>query len=177
MDPLDLKNETPLSFENQSLVRLCKEFKIQLCDLNFTINLGASFPSQELPPTPNTLFAISFTSGATGTKPKGVLLTHSIAAAAITSNFITLPKIKNIKTFSFLPLAHLFERLNCAYGVSQGACMGFPQIGGTTLTLMDDLKIFKTRSMSNVPRIFTKYEATISPNYRSSYLTCYKSNL
>lgn len=161
LDPLDLKNETPLSSEDQSLVRLCKEFNIELCDLNYTINLGASFPTPELPPTPNSLFTISFTSGTTGSKPKGVLLTHSIAAAAITSNFITLPKIKDIKTFAFLPLAHMFERLNCAYGVSQGACMGFPQICGTPLTLIEDLKIFKPHSMSNVPRIFTKYEAAI----------------
>lgn len=161
LDPLDLKNETPLSAEDQNLVRMCQERNIELCDLDYTINLGASFPIPELPPTPNSLFTISFTSGTTGSKPKGVMLTHRTAAAGITSNFMGLPKVDNGRTFAFLPLAHIFERLNCAHGVSQGVCMGFPQIGGTPLTLVEDLKIFKPNNMSNVPRIFTKYEAAI----------------
>ena len=71
------------------------------------------------------------------------MLTHRTAAAGITSNFMGLPRVDNKRTFAFLPLAHIFERLNCAHGVSQGVCMGFPQIGGTPLTLVEDLKIFK----------------------------------
>ncbi|QEL62262.1 hypothetical protein CJJ09_004435 [Candidozyma auris] len=42
-----------------------------------------------------------------------------------------------------------------------GAHIGFPQLGGSPLTLVEDLKIFKPTYMSNVPRVFTKFEAAI----------------
>ena len=38
---------------------------------------------------------------------------------------------------SYLPLAHVFDRLGCYASLSVGACVGF--FGGNLLKIMDDL--------------------------------------
>ena len=42
-----------------------------------------------------------------------------------------------------------------------GGSVAFPRLGGTPLTLFEDLKLWKPTFMANVPRIFTKIEAGI----------------
>lgn len=161
LDPLDLSNKTPLSVEDQRLVQLCKSHKITLLGLDQVMKVGEIFPTPELPPTPESLYTISFTSGTTGANPKGVLLSQRICTAGVTFIITQLPRIPDAKAFAFLPLAHIFERQTCAFGLSCGSCIGFPQLGGTPLNLVEDLKLFKPHYMSNVPRLFTKFEAVI----------------
>lgn len=45
--------------------------------------------------------------------------------------------------------------------LSVGGNVGFCRLGGTPLTLFEDMKLFKPTFFANVPRIFTKMEATI----------------
>lgn len=161
MDPLDLSGNSSLSVGDQTLVELCKAQKVSLLSLDQVIKVGDIFPTPELPPSPKTLYTISFTSGTTGANPKGVLLTQKICASGITFILAQVKRIDNCKAFAFLPLAHIFERQTCAFGLARGTCVGFPQLGGSPLTLIEDLKLFKPHYMSNVPRVFTKFEAAI----------------
>ncbi|CAH2354017.1 long-chain-fatty-acid--CoA ligase 2 [[Candida] railenensis] len=162
MDPLDLegKNES-ISFEDVSNVSAARELGITLIDLDRVEKVGEIFPHKELPSTPESTYTISFTSGTTGSKPKGVVLSHVTAGAGITFLHPTLAPPKNGKAFAFLPLAHIYERQNTAYAISLGSLIGFPQLGGTPLTLIEDLKLFKPNVLTNVPRVYTKFEAAI----------------
>lgn len=154
----------PLLSEDGDLKNLAKEQNIQIFEFNQVIKFGEIIPLLPLEPTPETLYTISFTSGTTGSKPKGVELTQKIATSGITFVLSSLPHEKGVKSFSFLPLAHIFERQVAAFHLVCGGCIGYPQFNGTPLTLLEDLKIFKPNAMANVPRVFTKFEAVLKEN-------------
>lgn len=146
---------------DQAIFHLCRNNNIALYDLNQVIQVGKMFPSVQLPPKPETLYTISFTSGTTGSKSKGVLLDHANLASTMMFCMVNVPHGNNDKTFSFLPFAHIFERELVAVAITSGSQIGFPRANGTPLTLVDDLKLFKPNRMANVPRIYTKFEALI----------------
>lgn len=143
------------------LVEEAKALNIMLYDMEEVCQVGRVFPHAELPPKPETTYTISFTSGTTGSKPKGVVLTHSNLTAAVAFLVCQVPDIDEMRDFCFLPLAHIFQRHCVANSLMVGAVVAFPQLGGSPLTLLEDLKLFKPTYMSNVPRVFTKFEAAI----------------
>lgn len=158
MDPL---SEVYGEQGKQQLIDEAKALNIMLYDFEQVLEVGRIFPHADLPPKSTTQYTISFTSGTTGSKPKGVVLTHSNLAGAVAFLVCQVPSIQNYKDFCFLPLAHIFQRHCTASSLMIGATVGFPQLGGTPLTLLEDLKLFKPTYMSNVPRVFTKFEAAI----------------
>ena len=88
--------------------------------------LGMAKPRQHIPPTPETITTINYTSGTTG-MPKGALLTHANAVAALVG-----PKLMDAidgtpgdTIMSFLPLAHIYERENVNMTLYAGMRMGF----------------------------------------------------
>ncbi|SCU80171.1 LADA_0B05446g1_1 [Lachancea dasiensis] len=117
-----------------------------------------------IPPTADSLYTISFTSGTTGT-PKGVLLNQSHLMAGVTfllSN-IGIPPTKNGKQpydMCFLPLAHIFERMIAAYELAVGAALGFLHVADPAV-LIEDLRVLKPDFFCVVPRVLTKLEAGI----------------
>ncbi|HEX4871328.1 MAG TPA: AMP-binding protein [Nevskiaceae bacterium] len=62
-----------------------------------------------VPPSPDALSTLVYTSGTTG-NPKGVMLTHGNALFAADGLMKALPSQGNERFFSYLPLAHAFER-------------------------------------------------------------------
>lgn len=157
MDPLDSYSEA----EGQALVHKAREAKIELCDMRQAQGIGRLFPHEELPPSPKTVYTISFTSGTTGSAPKGVVLTQENAASGVCFICCCAPSVKNDREMAFLPLAHIFERQALAFNLSKGGVSGFPQLNGGPLTLIEDLKLLKPKHMANVPRVYTKMEAAI----------------
>lgn len=76
--------------------------------------------------------------------PKGVMLTHGNILAFSGS----IHALKDMYTFtkddvhiSYLPLAHVFERIIHVHFMSVGASWGFYQ--GDTLKLLDDVALLK----------------------------------
>lgn len=122
------------------------------------------------PPHKDTLFTVSFTSGTTGSKPKGVLLTHQNAVCAISFLLTRSPKIENGKTFIFLPLTHIYERQTSSFALVSGYNLGFPKISldksvtNAFDSLIEDLRVFKPHYVSLVPRILLRLESYIK-NY------------
>ncbi|SGZ47369.1 CIC11C00000004168 [Sungouiella intermedia] len=157
MDPLDCQSASI----GEALVRRARAARIELYDYNQVFGIGELFPHADLPPSPKTTYTISFTSGTTGNAPKGVVLTQENAASGVTFLACRVPRIKNDTALSFLPLAHIFERQALAYNLVLGGLAGFPQHGGSALTLIEDLKLFKPKHMTNVPRVYTKMETAI----------------
>lgn len=136
-------------------------------------------PRDYNPPTPDTIYTISFTSGTTG-NPKGVLIPHEMAVAGVISSFmglespIPLPKGVTRRPFSqnkdangiqitalcALPLAHIYEREITNYAISAGFRLGMPSSPNPAM-LFDDLKASKPHYLCSVPRVFNKLDAAV----------------
>lgn len=118
-------------------------------------------------PTPEDLCTICYTSGTTG-MPKGVIITHEglLAAVASASYYLGLndlahnpAPIANLERgveayLSFLPLAHIMERVVFSLLSSIGTRIGFYQ--GDVLKLLSDVETLKPTIFVAVPRLFNR---------------------
>uniref|UniRef100_A0A665VDX9 Long-chain-fatty-acid--CoA ligase n=1 Tax=Echeneis naucrates TaxID=173247 RepID=A0A665VDX9_ECHNA len=109
------------------------------------------------PPKPEDLSIICFTSGTTG-DPKGAMLTHENVvsdAAGVIKSFETsvVPTTEDV-SISFLPLAHMFERVVQTVLYSAGAKVGFFQ--GDIRLLPDDMKTLQPTIFPVVPRLLNR---------------------
>ncbi|XP_040848048.1 long-chain-fatty-acid--CoA ligase 5 isoform X3 [Ochotona curzoniae] len=120
-------------------------------------NLGRENFRKPVPPKPEDLSIICFTSGTTG-DPKGAMITHqnvvSNAAAFLKCIEHTFHPNPNDVTISYLPLAHMFERIVQAVIYSCGARVGFFQ--GDIRLLPDDMKALKPTVFPTVPRLLNR---------------------
>lgn len=165
MDPLDqyFGNDLP------GLRIKAEKVKITIHGINEVESIGRSSGLRELPPTPKTLYTVSFTSGTTGSKPKGGVLTQENAAAAVAFLASRISQVKHGKAFIFLPLTHIYERETSAFAFTAGYYLGFPQLTvnkkgparDSFELLLEDLRIFKPTYMSLVPRVLTRMESLI----------------
>jgi long-chain acyl-CoA synthetase len=120
---------------------------------------------QPQPPTPESIFTICFTSGATGTC-KGAVVTHANIMASIAGveamGFAFQPGDVHI---SYLPLAHMMERVFAHLMLTEGASIGF--YSGSVRQLKDDMEVLKPTIFVSVPRIFNMFYTTIRQRFDS----------
>ncbi|XP_003223478.1 long-chain-fatty-acid--CoA ligase 5 [Anolis carolinensis] len=130
---------------------------VEVISLRDMETLGRNNLSKPFPPKPEDLSLVCFTSGTTG-DPKGVLLTHEAivanAAAFMKSIEMTSPCLPSDISMSYLPLAHMFERVVQTVMYSTGAKVGFFQ--GDIRLLTDDMKVLKPTIFPVVPRLLNR---------------------
>ncbi|XP_028263474.1 long-chain-fatty-acid--CoA ligase 5 isoform X2 [Parambassis ranga] len=119
--------------------------------------LGRSHPQNPVPPKPEDLSIVCFTSGTTG-NPKGAMLTHENVvsdAAGVLQSFETsvVPSTEDV-SISFLPLAHMFERVVQTVLYGAGGRVGFFQ--GDVRQLPDDMKTLQPTIFPVVPRLLNR---------------------
>uniref|UniRef100_A0A8C4GXM6 Long-chain-fatty-acid--CoA ligase n=1 Tax=Dicentrarchus labrax TaxID=13489 RepID=A0A8C4GXM6_DICLA len=109
------------------------------------------------PPRPEDMAVICFTSGTTG-NPKGAMLTHgnivSNCSAFIKMTEVCCPLCPSDVHISFLPLAHMFERVVQGVMLVHGAKIGYFQ--GDIRWLSDDLNTLKPTVFPVVPRLLNR---------------------
>ncbi|XP_012889248.1 PREDICTED: long-chain-fatty-acid--CoA ligase 6 isoform X1 [Dipodomys ordii] len=110
-----------------------------------------------VPPQPDDLSIVCFTSGTTG-NPKGVMLTHGNVVADF-SGFLKVTESQWAPTcadvhFSYLPLAHMFERMVQSVVYCHGGRVGFFQ--GDIRLLSDDMKALQPTIFPVVPRLLNR---------------------
>lgn len=121
--------------------------------------LGASNATPVTPVSSDDLATICYTSGTTGL-PKGVMLSHRNFVADFQSlNWLAdrgdgLQITRDDVHISYLPLAHVFERIVHAYLMGLGSRIGFYQ--GDTLKLLDDVAALRPTIFVSVPRLLNR---------------------
>uniref|UniRef100_A0AAY4E8X8 Long-chain-fatty-acid--CoA ligase n=1 Tax=Denticeps clupeoides TaxID=299321 RepID=A0AAY4E8X8_9TELE len=119
--------------------------------------LGRDHHRSPVPPRPDDLSIVCFTSGTTG-NPKGVMLTHGNVVADFAGFLRVTDKVicpnQDDCLISFLPLAHMFERLIEAVVFCHGGRVGFFQ--GDIRLLSDDMKALRPTIFPVVPRLLNR---------------------
>ncbi|KAM6951295.1 long-chain-fatty-acid--CoA ligase 5 [Aplochiton taeniatus] len=142
---------------NSELVQQGAKCGVNILSLADVEALGRDNQQKPIPPQPEDLSIICFTSGTTGS-PKGAMLTHENVvsdAAGVQKGFecSVTPNTEDV-SISFLPLAHMFERVVQMVMYGSGARVGFFQ--GDIRLLPDDMKTLQPTVFPAVPRLLNR---------------------
>ncbi|KAM4579142.1 long-chain-fatty-acid--CoA ligase 1 [Fundulus diaphanus] len=134
-----------------------KKCEVDVLTRQQLMELGKQNLRDPVLPQPQDLAVVCFTSGTTG-KPKGAMITHGNIASNTSSVIKILEGSFVIQqedvSISYLPLAHMFERMIQLTMYCYGARVGFFQ--GDVALLMDDIKTLKPTLFPVVPRILNR---------------------
>lgn len=111
-------------------------------------------------PRPETVLTINFTSGTTG-NPKGVIISHAnvVAGIVVAQSHPSFDHQGSSGFLSFLPLAHIYERLTIHSILSAGIRIGF--FHGEVTELLDDIATYHPTIVAGVPRIWNRIAGAI----------------
>ncbi|XP_062435656.1 long-chain-fatty-acid--CoA ligase 5 [Rhea pennata] len=141
---------------------------VEILTLHEVEELGRNNVIEPIPPKPEDLCIVCFTSGTTGT-PKGAMLTHenvvANAAAFLKCTENTFECTSSDISMSYLPLAHMFERVVQTVVYSCGGKVGFFQ--GDIKLLTDDMKTLKPTLFPVVPRLLNRIYDKIQSGAKS----------
>ncbi|KAG0258654.1 hypothetical protein DFQ27_004530 [Actinomortierella ambigua] len=164
MDPLGGDNATSQAVdkskvESGSVMRLWAEEKgIRLLDFKEVEALGELHGRKHIPPTPEELYTVGYTSGTTGL-PKGAMTTHANYLSLLASNECSFPMFKDDTLFSYLPLGHVFGRVLEFFAFSVGGRIGYSS--GDPLRLLEDMEVLKPTIFPTVPRLMNRIYARV----------------
>ncbi|KAM6952652.1 long-chain-fatty-acid--CoA ligase 1-like isoform 1-T2 [Lycodopsis pacificus] len=152
-----VKNIVLMETPSVDLVHRGQQAGIHILSLQEMEAIGKANHHQPVPPRPEDMALICFTSGTTG-NPKGAMLTHrnvvSNCSAFIKMTEVSCPFSRSDVHISFLPLAHMFERVVQGVMIVHGASIGFFQ--GDIRLLSDDLNTLKPTVFPVVPRLLNR---------------------
>ncbi|KAH8674763.1 hypothetical protein BGZ60DRAFT_557128 [Tricladium varicosporioides] len=157
MDPI-YAGERPGQSKADLLNSLAADAGISIHYIEDVEAMGAKSNLPMKPPTPESIITINYTSGTTG-NPKGVVLLHRNAAAAITVARLTSDTLPSDVLISYLPLAHIYQRVAEHNALSAGAAIGY--FRGDILGLVDDMKILHPTGFNSVPRLYNRFGSAI----------------
>jgi long-chain acyl-CoA synthetase len=127
--------------------------KVKVLELRDIEQIGKANPIEPIPARIGQIACICYTSGTTS-NPKGVVLTHGHLAMACQSNLSGPLFPPDTILFSYLPLAHIYERLAEVLVMCIGGSIGY--FTGDPLRLLDDVKALRPHLFPSVPRVLNK---------------------
>lgn len=134
---------------------MCEELEIKIHSFGSLVEEGKELKVKLPSPHRDSIYTICYTSGTTG-DPKGVKLSH-INLICPGSGLIKVNILLNHSDvhLSYLPLAHVMERVVIVTLTGRGAKIGFYQ--GDVMKLKDDLAALKPTIFVSVPRLFNRF--------------------
>eukprot|EP01068_Selenidium_serpulae_P010369 Selendium_serpulae@DN5441_c0_g1_i2.p1 len=143
--------------------------KVTILPWSHVLERGAMSTIDQEAHSPNldSVSTICYTSGTTG-NPKGVVQTHGNFVAFVASAFEgplsweSVVLTKDEVHISYLPLAHVFERVVSYAVFTKAAKIGY--YTGNVSKLIDDIKELKPTVLVSVPRLFNKIVETVLKN-------------
>jgi long-chain acyl-CoA synthetase len=160
LDPLSA-GELPGESKGELLNSLAADLGLKIHYIKDVEALGERNPIPYNPPKPDDITTINYTSGTTG-NPKGVVLTHRNTVAATCCSMILLGGDSKRIICSFLPLAHIYQRLGEHAALGSGAAIGY--FHGNVQELVDDLKALRPTIFTGVPRLYNRFGNVIREN-------------
>jgi long-chain acyl-CoA synthetase len=127
---------------------------------------GRRHVRSHVPPAPSDVATICYTSGTTGV-PKGAVLTHAnlIANSAGMAEFVTVGV--GDRHISYLPLAHIYERVSMLTATHKGCAVGFYR--GDVALLLEDIEELQPTLFTSVPRLYNRiYDKVMGAIQQSS---------
>ncbi|KAF2672698.1 acetyl-CoA synthetase-like protein [Microthyrium microscopicum] len=152
-------NELPGTSKAELLKKFADVSDVALYYMSEVEAEGQSHPRSYSPPGPDDPITINYTSGTTG-NPKGVVLSHRNAMAATASSATLMQQVEEDVICSFLPLAHIFQRLTEHVALSAGAGIGY--FHGVIPEIVEDLKVLRPTAFMAVPRLFNRFGTRIN---------------
>ncbi|TGZ59063.1 hypothetical protein CRM22_009278 [Opisthorchis felineus] len=148
------------------VIRACTEFEefrrehsgpCRLLTLKELQEIGQHHMQMPKRPNPDDLYIIGYTSGSTGL-PKGVLFSHKNCVLAtfcgihiLVNSAISTDQLSH---FSYLPLAHCYERINLTTFLYAGGQIGF--LTDDVTGLLQDLQAYRPCYLTSVPRVLIR---------------------
>jgi long-chain acyl-CoA synthetase len=157
LDPLSA-GEQPGESKGDLLNSLAGELGVTIHYIQDVEKLGEMQPLPMNPPTPEDIATINYTSGTTG-NPKGVVLSHKNAHAGTCTGMVMLGSQDQQVICSFLPLAHIYQRLGEHQALASGSAIGY--FHGNIAELVEDLQMLRPTMFSGVPRLYNRFGSKI----------------
>ena len=105
------------------------------------------------PPKQDDVFCLSYTSGTTG-NPKGAMLTHLNMVSTVRAGVSQFELSADDVHISYLPLAHIFERVVMLLTLGNGGSAGF--FRGDVTLLVEDIATLRPTVFPSVPRLLNR---------------------
>ena len=158
LDPLEAGSELPGTSKKDLLNAVAAEKGIQIHYIKDVEAMGEAAPRPYYTPKSDDIVTINYTSGTTG-NPKGVILSHANAVAAASSSLSICPQKHGDVICSYLPLAHIYQRMTEHSALWGGAAIGY--FHGNILELVDDFKLLRPTAFTSVPRLYNRFGGAI----------------
>lgn len=128
---------------------------VTVMDLDELELLGSQNLAEFVPPAPDNVLSIMYTSGTTG-MPKGVLITHrNLISASIAQLVGNATTEAGDVSLSYLPLSHIFEQFVEVVLLLNGVGIGFAC--GDMTRLIEDIQLLRPHTLVSVPRVLNRF--------------------
>jgi len=136
---------------------------VKVVTLDAVRSAGRAAPCPPHPPRASDVATICYTSGTTG-NPKGVVLTHLNLVSNTAAMEEGLDEGVGDVHISYLPLAHIYERVIVYTCLHSGAAIGF--FRGDVLGLLDDMAALRPTIFVSVPRLLNRIHDKVAAGLR-----------
>ena len=137
---------------------------VQLVTFEAVRAAGRARPTLPVAAAPGDTATLCYTSGTTG-NPKGVMLSHTNLISNAAAMEHGLDQGLGDIHISYLPLAHIYERVIVYTCLHTGAAVGF--FRGDVLGLLDDMAALRPTIFASVPRLLNRIHDKVADGIRT----------